>query len=576
MAYEYQSEESKALNQREHSRDASAKRVQLRALETSSGDFVNINAEDNGDGTYSLKTSATFSGTVNGTAAYSDSSGTDKKGLVDADRHVQVDVVSLPAGGTSGTQYDDGDAVATPTGTVSLGFDGANVQALNVDSSGNLQTEVTNTVTVDGSGVTQPVSAASLPLPTGAATATKQDTIIGHVDGIETQLSTIATNQLPDGHNVTIDNASIPVTDNGGSLTVDGTVTANLSATDNAVLDTIETNTDFGAVTGGGTEAGALRVTVANNSTGVLSVDDNGGSLTVDGSVSVSNFPATQTVNGTITANLSATDNAVLDDIALNQTDGTQKTQLVDGLGNVIGATSNALDVNIASGSSSGTEYTEGDTDATFTGPVVLVEGGSNTATPLVQPTTPSDTQPISASSLPLPTGAATAANQQTDALTDAELRASPVVVDLGANNDVTVSGTVSATQSGTWNINNVSGTVSLPTGAATAANQSTANSSLSTIATNTGVRGSSSAVTSVAGSATSVQLLAANSSRKEATITNDSTADLYLKLGTTASTTSYTVKLRQDESYITDKYTGRIDGIWGSATGNARITQVT
>lgn len=33
---------------------------------------------------------------------------------------------------------------------------------------------VTGTVTVDGSGVTQPVSAASLPLPTGAATAAKQ------------------------------------------------------------------------------------------------------------------------------------------------------------------------------------------------------------------------------------------------------------------------------------------------------------------------------------------------------------------------------------------------------------------
>jgi hypothetical protein len=36
------------------------------------------------------------------------------------------------------------------------------------------------------------------------------------------------------------------------------------------------------------------------------------------------------------------------------------------------------------------------------------------------------------------------------------------------------VSGTVAATQSGTWNITNISGTVSLPTGAATAANQTT------------------------------------------------------------------------------------------------------
>lgn len=50
----------------------------------------------------------------------------------------------------------------------------------------------------------------------------------------------------------------------------------------------------------------------------------------------------------------------------------------------------------------------------------------------------------------------------------------SAVVVDLWANNDVTVSGTVAATQSGTWNVTNISGTVSLPTGASTSANQTT------------------------------------------------------------------------------------------------------
>lgn len=39
---------------------------------------------------------------------------------------------------------------------------------------------------------TQPVSVASLPLPTGAATAANQTTIIGHVDGIEALLTSIA------------------------------------------------------------------------------------------------------------------------------------------------------------------------------------------------------------------------------------------------------------------------------------------------------------------------------------------------------------------------------------------------
>lgn len=44
------------------------------------------------------------------------------------------------------------------------------------------------------------------------------------------------------------------------------------------------------------------------------------------------------------------------------------------------------------------------------------------------------------------------------------------------------ISGTVAATQSGTWNVNNISGTVSLPTGAATSALQTTGNTSLATI----------------------------------------------------------------------------------------------
>lgn len=55
--------------------------------------------------------------------------------------------------------------------------------------------------------------------------------------------------------------------------------------------------------------------------------------------------------------------------------------------------------------------------------------------------------------------------------LTDSQLRASAVPVSLAST---TITGTAAVTQSGTWNVNNVSGTVSLPTGASTAANQTT------------------------------------------------------------------------------------------------------
>lgn len=66
-----------------------------------------------------------------------------------------------------------------------------------------------------------------------------------------------------------------------------------------------------------------------------------------------------------------------------------------------------------------------------------------------------------------------------TGGLTDAQLRASLVPVSLTST---TITGTVAATQSGAWNVTNVSGTVSLPTGASTSALQTTGNSSLSSI----------------------------------------------------------------------------------------------
>jgi len=61
--------------------------------------------------------------------------------------------------------------------------------------------------------------------------------------------------------------------------------TDDLGATGHAQWVKLRDGTDGGTQTiasGGGTEAASLRVTVASDSTGVLSVDDNGASLTVD------------------------------------------------------------------------------------------------------------------------------------------------------------------------------------------------------------------------------------------------------------------------------------------------------
>lgn len=89
----------------------------------------------------------------------------------------------------------------------------------------------------------------------------------------------------------------------------------------------------------------------------------------------------------------------------------------------------------------------------------------------------------------------------------------------------------------------------------------------------------STSTVTSVASSATNVTLLASNSSRKAAYFFNDSTTVLYLKFGVTASASSYTVQVAAGYFYempTAPVFLGEIDGIWASANGNCRITELT
>jgi hypothetical protein len=280
-----------------------------------------------------------------------------------------------------------------------------------------------------------------------------------------------------------------------------------------------------------------------------------------------------------------------------------------------------------------------------------------------------------------------------------------PVVLTAAQITTLTPLSTVAATQSGTWNITNISGTVSLPTGAATSANQSTANTSLATIAgavsgtemqvdvltmpsvtvtatdldirdlssvtdsvtvvnagltelaaainassqmdvniaasgatvpvsnagltalngaitgtevqvdvvaslpagtnaigklaANSGVdigdvdvtsvsgtvttkevRASTGANSSVADTASSTTILAANANRLGATVANDSSAVLYLLLGSTsASATNYSARLVQYAYYeVPFGYTGQLTGIWASDPGDgaARVTEIT
>lgn len=91
--------------------------------------------------------------------------------------------------------------------------------------------------------------------------------------------------------------------------------------------------------------------------------------------------------------------------------------------------------------------------------------------------------------------------------------------------------------------------------------------------------RSSTATTSQVSDAASSTQLLAANTSRIGATVYNDSAAILYVKCGTTASTTDYTAQLPPGGYWESPfGYTGRIDGLWefDPNSGAARITEYT
>ena len=158
---------------------------------------------------------------------------------------------------------------------------------------------------------------------------------------------------------------------------------------------------------------------------------------------------------------------------AANQTDGSQKTQIVDAGGEVATVTGGKLDVNataslagesipatgattavsvqVVDGSGNqissfggGTQYADGTARGTATGTIAMGDDGTNIQS--VHVDSSGDLQ-IDVLSSALPTGAATAANQQTDALTDTQLRATAVDV------SVSTMPTTNVAQSGSWSV---------------------------------------------------------------------------------------------------------------------------
>lgn len=136
---------------------------------------------------------------------------------------------------TDGVEAGVKDGIAVPTdarGYISVGYDGTNTRFIRVDTSGRLiavgagiaGTPAGGVVSVQGvaGGTVLPISVASLPLPTGAATETTLASRLAEAT-FTARINTLGQKAMAASTPVVIasDQTVIPVSDNGGSLTVD-------------------------------------------------------------------------------------------------------------------------------------------------------------------------------------------------------------------------------------------------------------------------------------------------------------------------------------------------------------------
>lgn len=290
-----------------------------------------------------------------------------------------------------GTQYVEGDVDASITGTAVLMEGAANALV-------PLQGTVADGLLIN-LGSNNDVVVSSSALPSGASTEAKQDITIAYIDGIEAILATIDT----DTGNISTKIDTLAGAVSGAEMQVDIVTipTVTVQATNLDIRDL--TSVDVVTVTGGVGQTADVKVTLDSESVQLAASTNN------IGDVDVLTLPAIPAGNNNIgdvdVASIAAGTNYIG---KVRLTDGTTDADIRDL------ASSNALNVAIVDGSGDqvtsfggGTEYTEGDVDASITGTAMLMEVSGNTL------------QPVQGSV------------------------ADGLLVNLGSNNDVTISGVV-------------------------------------------------------------------------------------------------------------------------------------
>jgi hypothetical protein len=394
---------------------------------------------------------------------------------------------------------------------------------------------------------------------------------------------TVASNRLQ------VDTGTVPVTDNGGSLTVDGTVTANVTFPATQPVSATALPLPTGAATETTLSTLNTKIPTLTAASSRLLVDGSGVTQPVSGTVTATG-PLTDTqlratavpVSGTVSVNIRDGSGVALTSAARG-TERALSVQIVDGSGAQItsfggtggggGAVTQSGNWSVRTQDGAGNDLASSTTAPAGTERGLItrnIPSGTQTVSGTVTANVSFPaTQPVSATALPLPTGAATettlstlntkiptltAASSRllvdgsgvtqpvsgtvtaTGPLTDTQLRATAVAV----SGTVTATGPLTDTQLRASAVP-VSGPLTDTQLRATAVPVSGPLTDSQLRASAVPVLLSSAAITETTGTAasTSTEVLASNSTRNYLLIQNLSTAPFHISFGGTASTST-------------------------------------
>lgn len=447
---------------------------------------------------------------------------------------LKVDVVQSVGGGSGGTA----DGYATTS-----------APTYSNNTSNPLSLTTTGLLRVDGSAVTQPVS----------GTVTVSGTVAATQSGTWTMQPGNTANTTPwlitlsQGGNAATVTASNALKVDGSAVTqpVSGTITANAGTGNFTVVQSTASNLRSQTASEGSTGSsppsvagltgGSVTTAAPSYTNGQMSAL----SLTTTGLLRVDGSGVTQPVSGTITANAGTGSFTVVQSTAANLR---AQTASEGSTGSSPPAIAGLTGGSVTTAAPS---YTNGQMSALSLTTAGLLRVDASGTTQSI-----SGTVTANAGTGNFTVTQATASNLRAQTAAESATGSAPPSLAVLTGGSVTTAAPVYT--------NGQMSALSLNTSGQLRVEAAGSNTATPTLA-------------NVSGSASSVTLIASNTARKGATIYNDSTVNLYVKFGSAASTTSFTVLMLPGGYYeVPFSYTGIITGIWDSATGAARTTELT